>query len=220
MLAHIRPAIVSTVAFTLLLGVAYPLAVTGVAHVAMPFQAEGSILKVGGKPIGSALLGQNFAAPQYLHPRPSAAGSDGYDASGSSGSNYGPLNSDLAKAVADRTKALKDESPAPAPADAVTASASGLDPQISPAYAERQASRISAARHLPVDQVRKIIAENTQGPTLGFLGQPAVNVLKTNLALDVAAPTPFVPPPAAPAAAPTPPAPAPAAVAPPAPAKP
>ena len=188
MFAHIRPAIVSTVVFTLLLGVAYPLAVTGIAHLAMPFQAEGSILKVGGKPVGSALLGQNFAAAKYLHPRPSAAGSDGYDASGSSGSNYGPLNPDLAKAVADRTKALKAESAAPVPADAVTASASGLDPQISPAYAERQVARISEARKIPADQVRKLIAANTQGPALGFLGQPAVNVLKTNLALDAATP--------------------------------
>jgi len=188
MLAQLRPALVATLFFTLLLGVAYPLAVTGLAQVGLPFQAGGSILKVGGKPVGSALLGQNFAGPGYLHPRPSAAGADGYDASASSGSNLGPLNADLAKRVAEQTAALKAEVASPVPADAVTTSASGLDPHISPANAARQADRIAAERNMGKDEVARIIAANTAKPLLSFLGQPAVNVLKVNLALDAAYP--------------------------------
>jgi K+-transporting ATPase ATPase C chain len=189
MLSQIRPAIVATLFFTLLLGVIYPLVVTGIAQVAFPAQAGGSLIRDGkGEVIGSALLAQSFAKPQYLHPRPSAAGTDGYDASGSSGSNYGPLNADLAKRVAKDTAGLQPEGAGPVPADAVTTSGSGLDPDISPANAERQAARIATARGIPVGEVERAIAANSTGAWLGIFGQPHVNVLKTNLALDAAYP--------------------------------
>lgn len=194
MLALLRPALVSMGLFTLLLGLAYPLAITGLAQT-MPYQAGGSLIRTGGAVVGSALIGQTFAAPQYLHGRPSAAGSDGYDASASSGSNLGPLNEDLAKRVAEGAAALKAEGgSAPLPADAVTTSASGLDPHISPAYAELQAARIAAARGAPVDQVRALIVRHEEPRTLGFIGQPRVNVLETNLALDAAWPARQPPP--------------------------
>ena len=185
MLSQVRPAIVSTLLFTLLLGVGYPLVVTGVAKLAFPFQAEGSLLKDGsGKVIGSALIGQGFAKPQYLHPRPSAAGM-GYDASASSGSNYGPLNGDLIKRVkGDADTLRKDTGQSQVPDDAVTTSGSGLDPDISPVYAQLQADRIAKARGVSADLVRRLISEHVQGPWLGFIGQPRVNVLQTNLALD------------------------------------
>ena len=190
MLSDIRPAIVSTVLFTAILGVAYPLAITGVAKVAFPFQAAGSLVRDNaGHVIGSALIGQGFAKDEYLHPRPSAAGSNGYDASASSGSNYGPLSADLAKRVKGDAAALRastghDE----IPDDAVTTSGSGLDPDISPAYATLQAERIAKARGVPIEQVRKLIEAHVQGPALGFMGQPRVNVLMTNRALDAALP--------------------------------
>jgi K+-transporting ATPase ATPase C chain len=194
MFAQIRPAIVATLFFTLLLGVGYPLVVTGIAHLAFPKQAEGSLIRDSkGQVIGSALIAQNFAKPQYLHPRPSAAGTDGYDASGSSGSNLGPLNPDLAKRIAKDTAALQGEGAGPVPADAVTTSGSGLDPDISPANAHRQAARVAAARGVPVGEVEKVIAASTTGPWLGLFGQPAVNVLKANLALDAASPRPTSP---------------------------
>ena len=206
MLAQTRAAVVATLFFTLLLGVVYPLAVTGIGALAFPAQAGGSLIRnASGQVIGSALIAQNFTKPQYLHPRPSAAGSNGYDASGSSGSNLGPLNPDLAKRVADSTKSLQGEGTGAVPADAVTTSGSGLDPDISPANAHRQAARVAAARGVPVSVVAKTIADHTVGPWLGIFGQPRVNVLQTNLALDAAAPTPATP------AAPTPPAPSPAA---------
>jgi len=189
MLTQARAAIVSTLFFTLLLGVGYPLVVTGIGQLAFPRQAEGSLIRnASGQVIGSALLAQNFVKPEYLHPRPSAAGADGYDASGSSGSNLGPLNEDLAKRVAASAKALRSESPAQIPADAVTTSGSGLDPHISPANALRQASRVAAARGVPVSDVERMIAANTDAPWLGVFGQPGVNVLKVNVALDAAAP--------------------------------
>lgn len=190
MLSDLRPAIVSTVLFTALLGVAYPLAITGVAKVAFPYQAEGSLVRdAKGQVIGSALIAQPFAREEYLHPRPSAAGNNGYDASGSSGSNYGPLNSDLAKrikgdAAALRTSTGHDE----IPDDAITTSGSGLDPDISPAYARLQIDRIAKARGASPDAVRKIIDAHTEGPMLGFLGESHVNVLMTNRALDTAVP--------------------------------
>lgn len=190
MLSDLRPAIVSTVLFTALLGVAYPLAITGVAKVAFPYQAEGSLVRdAKGQVIGSALIAQPFAREEYLHPRPSAAGNNGYDASGSSGSNYGPLNSDLAKrikgdAAALRTSTGHDE----IPDDAITTSGSGLDPDISPAYARLQIDRIARARGASPDAVRKIIDAHTEGPMLGFLGESHVNVLMTNRALDTAVP--------------------------------
>ncbi|MBN9319616.1 MAG: potassium-transporting ATPase subunit C [Caulobacterales bacterium 68-7] len=185
MLSQIRPALVLTLGFTLLLGVAYPLAVTGLGRLAFPAQADGSLIRdASGQVIGSALIAQPFTAAGYLHPRPSAAGSDGYDASGSSGSNLGPLN----PALAERVKTSADElrGAGPIPADAVTTSGSGLDPDVSPANARSQAARIAAARGRTVAEVETILAAQTKGPALGFLGQSTVNVLKTNLALDAA----------------------------------
>ncbi|UTP41709.1 potassium-transporting ATPase subunit KdpC (plasmid) [Phenylobacterium sp. LH3H17] len=203
MLTQARAAIVSTLFFTLLLGVGYPLVVTGIGKLAFSAQAGGSLIRDSkGQVIGSSLIAQNFTKPEYLHPRPSAAGADGYDASGSSGSNLGPLNEDLAKRVAESTKAIQGEGSGPVPADAVTTSGSGLDPDISPANAARQASRVAAARGVDVSVVKKAIAANTTAPWLGVFGQPRVNVLQTNLALDAAAPVPA--PASAPPAAPAP----------------
>ncbi len=189
MLSHLRAALVSTVLFTLLLGVGYPLLVTGVSVLAFPDAAHGSMLKgKDGQIIGSALIAQGFAKPEYLHPRPSAAGK-GWDASASSGSNYGPLNADLASRVKTDADAMRaDTGKALVPADAVTTSASGLDPDVSPATADVQADRIAKARGADPARVRAIIKANTGGPLLGFIGQPHVNVLKTNLALDAALP--------------------------------
>lgn len=185
MLNHIRPAIVMIALFTGVLGVGYPLAVTGVAQAAFSDQANGSLVRdKEGQVVGSALVGQTFAAPGYLHPRPSAAG-DGYDAAASSGSNLGPLNPDLIARVKTDADALQSEAGAKAiPADAVTASASGLDPHISPAYAELQAARIAKARGVGEAQVRDVIRQHVEGRTFGVLGQPRVNVLLTNQALD------------------------------------
>lgn len=185
MLNHIRPAIVMIALFTGVLGVGYPLAVTGVAQAAFSDQANGSLVRnKAGQVVGSALVGQTFAAPGYLHPRPSAAG-DGYDAAASSGSNLGPLNPDLIARVKTDADVLQSEAGVKAiPADAVTASASGLDPHISPAYAELQAARIAKARGVGEGQVREVIRQHVEGRTFGVLGQPRVNVLLTNQALD------------------------------------
>ena len=185
MLNQIRPAIVMVALFTLLLGLAYPLAVTGVAQGVFPAQANGSLVRgADGTVQGSALVGQAFAEASYLRPRPSAAG-DGYDGSASSGSNLGPLNADLATRVAESTATIRTEDGAGIiPADAVTTSASGLDPDISPAYARLQAQRIATARGVPVQEVQSVIDQNTHGPLLGFIGQPTVNVLMTNRAID------------------------------------
>ena len=185
MLSHLRPAIVSAGLFTVLLGLAYPLAVTGVAQAAFPAQANGSLIKdAKGTVVGSALIGQAFAKPEYLHPRPSAAGS-GYDASASSGSNMGPLNDKLIEREKADAATLRAENPgAPIPADAVTTSGSGLDPDISPTNARFQAPRVAKARGLSVAQVQAVIDGQTRGPLLGFVGQPRVNVLAVNRALD------------------------------------
>lgn len=185
MLSQLRPAIVMVALFTLLLGVAYPLAVTGVAQLAFPAQADGSLIRdADGQVIGSALIGQPFAEARYLHPRPSAAG-DGYDASASSGSNLGPLNADLAARIRTDADAIRADTGATViPADAVTTSASGLDPHISPAYARLQAARVARARGTDVAAVQQVIDANTEGSLLGFIGQPRVNVLLTNRALD------------------------------------
>lgn len=189
MLATLRPAIVTTIFFTLLLGVAYPLAVTGVSQAIFPWQAGGSLIRSGGQVVGSALLGQNFAKPEYLHPRPSAAGANGYDASASSGSNLGPLNDDLIKREVDSAKTVAADRPGTrVPADAVTTSASGLDPHISPEYAAFQVARLARVRGVKASQIEAVIAANTEGRTLGILGQPHVNVLKVNLALDASYP--------------------------------
>lgn len=185
MLNQARPAIVMVGLFTLTLGLAYPMAVTGVAQGLFPAQADGSLVRdADGTVRGSALIGQNFAGAGYLHPRPSAAG-DGYDASASSGSNLGPLNTDLKARVAETAHAIRDvDGGSIIPADAVTTSGSGLDPDISPAYARLQAARIARARGVPVDQVQSIIDARTEGAVLGFIGQPHVNVLLTNRDLD------------------------------------
>lgn len=190
MFTHLRPAIVTVALFTLLLGLAYPLATTGMAQAVFPDQANGSLVRdADGAVRGSALIGQPFAQARYLHPRPSAAG-DGYDASASSGSNLGPLNTDLATRVAETANTIRVEDGVEAvPADAVTASASGLDPDISPAYARRQAARIAQARGAPVGEVLNVIDDHVEGPLLGFIGQAHVNVLMTNRALDVRFPT-------------------------------
>jgi K+-transporting ATPase ATPase C chain len=190
MLSDIRPAIVSTVIFTLILGLGYPLAVTGIAQAAFPAQANGSLVTdKAGHVIGSALLAQPFARDEYLHPRPSAAGSNGYDTTASGGSNYGPLSADLAKRAAGDAAALRKSTGSQLiPDDAITTSGSGLDPDISPAYAELQAARIAKARGASVEAVRKVIDAHVEGSFLGFIGQAHVNVLMTNLALDAAIP--------------------------------
>lgn len=191
MLNHIRPAVVMIALFTGVLGVAYPFAVTGVAQTVFSEQADGSLVRdKAGKVVGSALVGQTFAEPVYLHPRPSAAG-DGYDASSSSGANLGPLNPDLIAQVKTDADALRAATGAAViPADAVTASASGLDPHISPAYARLQAARIAQARGVAVQEVSKVIEQHVEGRTFGVLGQPRVNVLLTNMALDARFPRP------------------------------
>ena len=185
MLSQLRSAIVMVALFTLLLGVAYPFAITGVAQLAFPSQADGSLIRnADGQVVGSALIGQPFAEARYLHPRPSAAG-DGYDASASSGSNLGPLNPDLAERIKTDADAIRADAGATViPADAVTTSASGLDPHISPAYARLQAARVAQARGVDVGVVQQVIDANTEGALLGFIGQPRVNVLLTNRALD------------------------------------
>lgn len=185
MISHLRPALVSMGLFTALLGAAYPLAVTGVAQAAFPAQANGSLVRdAGGKVVGSVLIGQAFAKPEYFHGRPSAAG-NGYDAAASSGSNMGPLNEKLFEREKADAAALRAENPgAVIPADAVTTSASGLDPDISPANARFQAPRVSRERGVPLGQVTALIDAQVQQPLLGFIGQPRVNVLALNRALD------------------------------------
>ncbi|MGX1788882.1 potassium-transporting ATPase subunit KdpC [Bosea sp. NPDC055332] len=185
MIANLRPAIVSMVLFTALLGFAYPLGVTGLAQALFPAQAGGSLIRnASGEIVGSRWIGQNFKDDAYLRPRPSAAGKDGYDAAGSSGSNLGPLNEDLAARIKADAEALRAESSAPIPVDAVTTSGSGLDPHVSPANAARQVARIAATRKAQPAEVLAVIAANTEGSTFGLLGEPRVNVLAVNLALD------------------------------------
>lgn len=188
MIQHLRPAVVSVILFTFVLGLAYPLAVTGIAQVAFSRQANGSLLSDDGSIVGSLFIGQPFTQPSYLHPRPSAAG-DGYNAAASSGSNLGPLDSRLAERVATEAAAIHAEAPGVTiPADAVTASASGLDPDISPEYALLQAARVAEARGVPSAEVEALISGVIKPRFLGIFGQPRVNVLETNLALDAALP--------------------------------
>lgn len=181
------PALVMVVVFTLLCGLAYPLLVTGVAQVLFRHQANGSLVAQDGRPVGSALLGQAFSRPEYFHPRTSAAG-DGYDASASSGSNLGPTNPDLLKEITDRVTAYRSENglapDAAVPVDAVTASGSGLDPEISVANARLQAARVAGARGVAVEQVLQLVDTHTEGRGLGVLGERGVNVLELNLDLD------------------------------------
>ena len=186
---HLRSAVLMVIVLTLLFGIVYPLVMTGISQVLFAAQANGSLVRdSAGKVIGSAILAQNFTQPQYFHPRPSAAGSDGYDASSSGGSNLGPTHQKLIDTVRDRTAAYRQDNgvaaDAAVPVDAVTASASGLDPDISPANALLQVGRVARARGISEDQVRALVQQSTEGRTLGIFGEPRVNVLKLNLALD------------------------------------
>jgi K+-transporting ATPase ATPase C chain len=185
MLKQIRPALVMIVFMTLLLGIAYPFAMTGLSGLMFKAQAGGSLVRdSAGQVVGSALIAQGFAKPEYLHPRPSAAGM-GYDASASSGSNLGPLDSKLSDRMNTDAGALKKEAPgAVIPADAITTSGSGLDPDVSPENAVMQIPRIAAARGVSAGEVQKIIEEATTARELGILGEPRVNVLAVNRALD------------------------------------
>ncbi len=186
---HLRTAILMVVVLTVLLGIVYPLLMTGIAQVLLPSQANGTLVRdSSGNVVGSALLAQGFTQPQYFHPRPSAAGSNGYDATASGGSNLGPTNQKLIDTVQSNADAYRQENglaaDAQVPVDAVTASASGLDPDISPANALLQIHRVAAARGLSDDQVRSMVDQYTEGRTLFVLGEPRVNVLKLNMALD------------------------------------
>ena len=186
----IRPAVSLFVLLTVITGVVYPLAVTGVAKVAFPSQAAGSLIVRDGKPVGSSLIGQNFSDPRYFWGRPSATSPMPYNGSGSSGSNQGPLNPALVDAVKGRVQALKAADPGnvlPVPVDLVTASASGLDPHISVAAAQYQAPRVARVRGVNPDTVTTLIARHTEGRLFGVLGEARVNVLELNLELDQAA---------------------------------
>ncbi len=187
MFKTLRPALVLFVLLSALTGVLYPLAVTGAAKALFPAQADGSLVLRDGKPVGSTLIGQNFTDPGHFWGRPSATAPMPYNAGASSGSNQGPLNPALVDAVKSRIEALRAADPGnkqPVPVDLVTASASGLDPHISPAAAQYQAARVAKARGLPVDRVELLIEDHTQGRWLGLLGEPRVNVLALNMALD------------------------------------
>ena len=196
MLTHIRPALVLLALFSVLTGIVYPLAVTGLAQLALPRQANGSVIEKDGKVVGSALMGQAFAAGKYFHGRPSATSAPDpkddtktidvpYNAANSSGSNLGPVSKKLLDRVKADADALKAESGlATVPADSVTTSASGLDPHISPAFAKAQAGRVAKARNLTEDRVRGLIIEMTEHPAFNLVGEERVNVLLLNLAID------------------------------------
>ena len=184
---QILPGLRIKIFMTVLLGIAYPLAITGVSQLLFPHQANGSLVTAGGKVVGSELLAQNFTKPEYFHPRPSAAGSDGYDPTSSGGTNLGPTNQkliDRVKASADRFYKENPDYHGPIPSDLLTTSGSGLDPHLSPDSVLAQAARVAKARNVSVDEVKRLVSQYTEAPTLGFLGEPRVNVLMLNLALD------------------------------------
>src|SRR3954468_4671621 len=199
MLKEIRPAIVFVVALTIITGLVYPFVMTGIAGVIFPYQAQGSLIERDGKVVGSALIGQEFTSERYFHGRPSATVAPDpndstktvpapYNAANSGGSNLGPTNKALVERVQGEVDKLKQENPsAPVPIDLVTTTASGLDPDISPAAALFQVPRVAKARNMPEDRVRLLVNERIEGRTLGFLGEPRVNVLALNMALDRAA---------------------------------
>ena len=187
MLRELKPALLMLIALTVLTGLIYPLLVTGIAQVVFPYKANGSLIQRDGKAVGSELIGQPFSSPKYFWSRPSATSPYPYNAASSSGSNLGPTNPALTDAVAARIKALHDVDPdnkAAVPVDLVTASASGLDPHISLAAADYQVNRVAKARGADPVKVRELVAKYTEGRQLGFLGEPGVNVLELNLALD------------------------------------
>jgi K+-transporting ATPase ATPase C chain len=193
MKTQLRAAVVTFILLTVVTGVVYPAAVTLIAQGVFPHRANGSLIERDGKTIGSELIGQVFDDPRYFWGRPSATTPFGYNAGSSNGSNMGPTNPDQLKNVKDRVEALRqahpDQKDKPVPVDLVTASASGLDPHISPAAAEYQVTRVAEKRGMPVDQIRKLVKDHTEGRTLALLGEPRVNVLQLNLALDAASKT-------------------------------
>lgn len=187
MLKQIVPALRITLALTVLTGLLYPGAVTGLSQLFFHRQANGSLIVKDGHVVGSSLIGQNFVKPEYFHPRPSAAGNEGYDASSSSGSNLGPTSQKLIDRVKADVATFRNENPdyrGPIPADMLTASGSGLDPDISPASAYAQAARVARARGVSVDQVNRVVDQSTERPPLGLIGDARVNVLRLNMALD------------------------------------
>jgi potassium-transporting ATPase KdpC subunit len=185
MFHHLRPAFSLVILMTALTGIGYPLAITGIAQLTMPAQANGSLIKRDGVVIGSGLIGQNFSTDRYFWPRPSATSPDGYNALASGGSNLGPTSAKLRDSVAANIKRLHDSGiSGPLPADAVMASGSGLDPDISPEFAKLQVVRVAKARDISEAQVADLIEKATSTPLLGVIGEPRVNVLKLNLSLD------------------------------------
>jgi K+-transporting ATPase ATPase C chain len=187
MLSQLWPALRINIFLTILLGVGYPLLVTGISQVIFPHQANGSLITQNGQVIGSELIGQNFSKPGYFQPRPSAAGNDGYDPTASGGFNYGPTNQKLIDRVKASVDKFHKENPdyhGAIPADLLTGSGSGLDPEISPASAQAQTPRVAKARGVSADQLGQLVAQYTKSADLGLIGEPRVNVLKLNLALD------------------------------------